>query len=108
MVVVLNGKDCTVYHVDNTLVIDSNLAVVGNGSHSRTTHERTVYDCHTGPRLVQILTLVCQQSVTLVSILTRMYKEYSFAKYNVQSTNYIYSQDEYNRFLEGEAFIPRE
>ena len=60
MVVVSNGKDRTVYQVDNTLVIGSILAVVGNGSHSRTTHERTVYDCHTGPKLVQILTLVCR------------------------------------------------
>jgi DNA methyltransferase 1-associated protein 1 len=29
------------------------------------------------------------------------YLEYSFAKYNVQSTAYTYSQDEYTRFLEG-------
>lgn len=27
--------------------------------------------------------------------------EYPFAKYNVQTPNYTYSQDEYMRFLEG-------
>jgi DNA methyltransferase 1-associated protein 1 len=32
--------------------------------------------------------------------------EYPFAKYNVQSADYTYSQDEYTQFLDGAQFVP--
>ncbi|KAK7696191.1 hypothetical protein QCA50_000842 [Cerrena zonata] len=34
--------------------------------------------------------------------------EYTFAKYNVQPTSYVYSQDEYNRFLEDKEWTKEE
>lgn len=57
----------------------------------------------TGLKLQQTLMLVCMVNVHFdISLCLRA--EYPFVKYNVQPTEYTYSQDEYTRFLEGIGF----
>lgn len=43
--------------------------------------------------------------INATQILKLRHTEYSFTKYNVQSQSYIYSQEEYTRFLEGKSIF---
>lgn len=95
-----NGTYCSTGEVRYQLTSAAN--VIGNGVRLRTVDGRTDSGCHIGLRREQTLKPVSGPQCALLRR-ANAHAEYPFAKYNVPSTPYVYTHEEYTRLLEGRA-----